>query len=476
MTQEAGGAGWTRFIGRPGRSLTRRLIWLACAWIVVALAATGWILTTQYQESAFRRLGDMLADTIDEVVIATAATPDGVTVSEIQDAPTLRGLSGKYWMVAEMVSDDAVRVLARSPSLAGETLYVSPDLPRRLMESQGDLLTYNDPGILEPPQRQPLRIAASLKTLPGRSEPLMFIAGMDRSDIEADAREFAAYVWVALLALGAGLMVAVFLQVQIGLRPLFALRNEIANVRKGRAARIEHAYPLEIQPLAEQVNRLLDHNQEVVERQRTHVGNLAHALKTPLSVMLAETAGASDPLAETVRRQIEVMKAQVDHHLRRARAAARAAHGLGERTPVGEVLEEMAVMLERVFRSKGVEIDWRAPDDLAFLGERQDLQEILGNLMENACKWSIRRVRISAGSSGLGQMIVVVEDDGSGLPEDQREAVLRRGTRLDEDAPGSGLGLSIVDDLTRAYGGRLTLGASDLGGLKAVLELPAAER
>ncbi|WP_084176048.1 ATP-binding protein [Brevundimonas bacteroides] len=476
MTDEtAAGAGWGRFIGRPGRSLTRRLIWLASAWIVVALAATGWILTTQYQESAFRRLGDMLSDTIDEVVIATVATPDGVTVAEIRDAPTLRGLSGKYWMVAEVLPDGAVRVLARSPSLAGETLYIAPELPARLQASMGDLLTYNDPGILRPPQRQPLRIAASLKTLPGRTEPVVFMAGIDRSDIEADTREFAAYVWIALLALGVGLVIAVFLQVQIGLRPLFALRNEIANVRKGRAARIEHAYPLEIQPLAEQVNRLLDHNQEVVERQRTHVGNLAHALKTPLSVMLAEAEGKIDPLAEIVRRQTEVMKGQVDHHLRRARAAARAAHGLGERTPVGEVIDEMAVMLERVFQSKDVEIDWRAPDDLAFLGERQDLQEILGNLMENACKWSTRRVRVSAGASGLGQMIAVVEDDGPGLPEDQRAAVLKRGTRLDEDAPGSGLGLSIVDDLTRAYGGRLTLGASDLGGLKAVLELPAAE-
>ena len=475
MTEEPAGVGWGRYIGRPGRSLTRRLIWLAAAWIVVALAATGWILTSQYQESAFRRLGDMLGDTIDEVVIATSATPDSVTVSEIKDAPTLRGLSGKYWMVGEITTDNAVRIIARSPSLAGETLFIAPELPERLRGSDGVLITYNDPGILEAPQRQPLRIAASLKTLPGRTSPLVFIAGIDRSDIETDTREFATYVWIALLALGVGLVIAVFLQVQVGLRPLFSLRNEIANVRKGRAARIEHIYPLEIQPLAEQVNRLLDHNQEVVERQRTHVGNLAHALKTPLSVMLAEAEGEKGLLADTVRKQTEVMKGQVDHHLRRARAAARAAHGLGDRTPVGEVVDELAVMLERVFQSKDVEIDWRAPDDLAFLGERQDLQEILGNLMENACKWSARRVRVSAGASGLGQMFVVVEDDGPGLPEDQREAVLKRGTRLDEDAPGSGLGLSIVDDLTRAYGGRLTLAASDLGGLKTVLELPAAE-
>jgi len=175
-----------------------------------------------------------------------------------------------------------------------------------------------------------------------------------------------------------------------------------------------------------------------------------------------------------VRKQTEVMKAQVDHHLRRARAAARA-QLLGERTPIAEVLDEMAVMLERVFEEKSVEIDWRAPDELGFRGERQDLQEILGNLMENACKWAKRRVRISAGPTGLGQMVVVVEDDGPGLPADQRDAALERGARLDETTPGSGLGLSIVVELTRAYGGRITLADSDLGGLKVLLELPAAE-
>ncbi len=468
------GPSWGRWFGRPGRSLTRRLIWLASAWIVVALMLTGWMLTSQYQESALRRLGNELGLAIDDVVLATSAGPDGLSVAEIKDAPTLRGLSGKYWMVGEIDAGGGVRVLARSPSLAGESLYVARELPVRLGQARGDMITYNDRGIL-PDGSQPLRIGASLKSLPGRETPLVFMAGIDRAQINTDTRQFATFTWTALLILGIGLMIAVFLQVQIGLRPLFDLRNEIADVRKGRTARIARDYPTEIQPLADQVNRLLDHNQEVVERQRTHVGNLAHALKTPLSVMLAEAGTDDGALADIVRRQSEVMKGQVDHHLRRARAAARAAHGLGERTPVAEVIDELAVMLERVFQSKDVEIDWRAPDELAFLGERQDLQEILGNLMENACKWSGRRVRVSAGANGLGQMIAVVEDDGPGLPADQREGVLKRGTRLDEDAPGSGLGLSIVDDLTRAYGGRLTLAASDLGGLKAVLELPAAE-
>ena len=477
MTKGAGGeaaAGegrsWGRWFGRPGRSLTRRLIWLASAWIVLALVLTGWALTTQYQESALRRLGNVLSATIDEVVVASNAGPDGLVIAEIKDAATLRPLSGEYWAVAEPAPGDRLRILARSPSLAGSDLSVPPELPPRLVSASGQIISYNAVG----PRGEPLRVAASMKQLPGRSEPLVFMAGVDRSNIDNDTRQFATFTWTSLLILGVGLVIAVFLQVQIGLRPLFSLRNEIADVRKGRAARIARSYPVEIQPLAEQVNRLLDHNQETVERQRTHVGNLAHALKTPLSVMLAEAGSQTGVLPDMVRKQTEVMKAQVDHHLRRARAAARA-QSLGERTPIAEVLDEMAVMLERVFKAKGVEIDWRAPDDLGFRGERQDLQEILGNLIENACKWAKRRVRISAGPTGLGQMVVVVEDDGPGLPADQREAALERGARMDETTPGSGLGLSIVVELTRAYGGRVTLADSDLGGLKVLLELPAAE-
>lgn len=481
MTEGAGGGSapaedrsWGRWFGRPGRSLTRRLIWLASAWIVLALVLTGWALTSQYQESALRRLGNVLADTIDEVVIATNVGPDGIVVAEIRDAQTDRALSGKYWAVAELDGAGGVRFIDGSPSLAGEQLALPRDLPNRLRAARGATISFNDPGFLRPPLRQPLRVAASLKSLPGRIEPLVFMAAIDRTNIDADTRQFATFTWTSLLILGIGLVIAVFLQVKVGLRPLFNLRNEIADVRKGKAARIARSYPLEIQPLAEQVNRLLDHNQETVERQRTHVGNLAHALKTPLSVMLAEAGSQQGLLPDMVRKQTEVMKAQVDHHLRRARAAARA-QMLGERTPIAEVLDEMAVMLERVFEEKAVEIDWRAPDDLGFRGERQDLQEILGNLMENACKWARRRVRITAGPTHLGQMIVVVEDDGPGLPAEQREAALERGSRLDETTPGSGLGLSIVVELTRAYGGKITLADSDLGGLKVLLELPAAE-
>ncbi len=470
MTSARGGLlkDWGRWFGRPGRSLTRRLIWLASAWILAALLATGLVLTHTFKESALRRLSADLSKMLDQVILATEVSTDGVTSRQLNDQATLDLFGGAYWQVAQPTSEGRLLLLTKSTSLWDQTLLVPPELPAMLTDAAGETISFNADG----PDGAPLRVAATLKRISERD--VVFMAAVDRAAVDADVRQFATVAWTALGLLGLGLVIAVFLQVQIGLRPLFALRNEIADVRKGKAARIAGDYPVEIAPLAQQVNRLLDHNQDVVERQRTHVGNLAHALKTPLSVMLTEAEGRDDPLADVVRRQSEAMRGQVEHHLRRARAAARA-QGLGDRTPVAEGIDEMAVMLERVFQSKGVEIDWRAPDELHFLGEKQDLQEILGNLVENACKWSTRRVRISAGGTGLGWMVAVIEDDGPGLEDAQLATVLKRGERLDETAPGSGLGLAIVDDLARAYGGRLVLGRSDLGGLKATLDLPAAE-
>src|SRR5690606_14390614 len=215
----------------------------------------------------------------------------------------------------------------RSTSLWDAEMPIPGSLAERVASAAGATISYNAPG---PNNGEPLRVAASQKQLPGRDRPVVFIAAINRSNIDADARQFATLTWIALGLLGAGLVGAVFFQVRIGLRPLYELGQEIGDVRKGRATRIGGDYPIEIAPLAEQLNKLLDYNQEVVERQRTHVGNLAHALKTPLSVMLAETEGKDGDLPAMVRRQSEIMRGQVDHHLRRARAAARA-QGAGER-------------------------------------------------------------------------------------------------------------------------------------------------
>ncbi|KAK0331913.1 hypothetical protein LTR94_027028, partial [Friedmanniomyces endolithicus] len=305
------GPDWGRFVGRPGRSLTRRLIWLASGWILFALVISALVLTQAFQESALRRLGATLNETIDEIVVAASRTPQGETVPQIQDARTLRLLSGKYWQIIEVYPDGRHVSVARSTSLWTYDLNLPLDLPQRLDASFGDVISFNTTGPKdEPTSREPLRVAASMKSIPRHDHPVIFLAAIDRSDVDADTRQFGAVTWIALFVLGLGLVAAAFIQVRIGLRPLFDLRNEIAAVRKGPSGRIERSYPLEIQPLAEQVNRLLDHNQEVVDRQRTHVGNLAHALKTPISVMLAEAGDQQGALPELVRRQTKVMQGQ----------------------------------------------------------------------------------------------------------------------------------------------------------------------
>ncbi|MFS0742056.1 sensor histidine kinase, partial [Brevundimonas sp. 3P9-tot-E] len=254
---------WARWFGRPGRSLTRRLIWLAAAWILIGLAVAAVVLTSVFQEAALRRLSNTLGDTIDEAVVASVITPEGeVFVGEIQDARTQRLLSGKYWMVAEPGRDGRLHVLARSASLGQAELDYGPELAERLRSAFGQTISYNAE---DGPKGEPLRIAASMKQLPDRQRPVVFFAGIDRSDVDADTRQFATVTWIAMLLLGAGLVSAVFIQVRVGLRPLFDLGDEISNVRQGRTHRVEGDYPLEIQPLAEQVNRLLAHNQETVE-------------------------------------------------------------------------------------------------------------------------------------------------------------------------------------------------------------------
>ena len=311
------------------------------------------------------------------------------------------------------------------------------------------------------------------RILSGRTRPVVFMTAEDRGPIDLDARAFALTTAAALLLLGLGLVAAVLLQVRFGLAPLFAMRRDLAGVREGRSEALAGDYPQELQPLADELNALLEHNREVVERQRTHVGNLAHALKTPISALLMEAEAQPGPLADLVTRQASAMRGHVEHHLRRARAAARS-QSLGERTPVAPVMEELARLLEKVYRTRDLDID-PGPDGLVFAGERQDLLEMIGNVLENACKWSRTAVTARVEALDGRRLRVVIEDDGPGLPPDRHEEALLRGARLDEASPGSGLGLAIVSDLARAYGGDLQLGVAEAGGLKVEITLPGSD-
>lgn len=452
-------------------SLTRRLIVLAAILSLAALALTGVALTAFFRTASLNRLEASLSEQAFALYGDAEFDDQGALVPPTRTDPrTTRVYSGLYWQIAEVLPNGGLRAAARSRSLFDTTLPGPPGGAAQLRSRSNDPVFYNAEG----PDGRPLRVAALMARLPRAKATLVFVTAEDRSAVEEDSRQFAATTALALGALGLGLLGAVFLQVRVGLRPLFEIENEVADVRVGRKLRLGAGYPSEIQPLADELNALLDSNQQTVERQRTHVGNLAHALKTPLSVMLTEAEARPGELAEVVTRQASTMREQVEHHLRRARAAATAG-GKGERTEVAAVLDELAVTLERIYADKGVEIDWRAPDDLMFRGERQDLMEIAGNVMDNACKWATGKVRAAALSTGRPDCFkLVVEDDGPGVPAEKREEMLKRGERLDERAPGSGLGLSIVAELARAYDGAVTLGDAADGGLRVEVVLPKA--
>jgi signal transduction histidine kinase len=463
-------------------SMVRRLVVLHAVLSAAVLIAGGFALSAFFTRASTAEFDARLAQDVTDLNAGTSVDETGaVAAPTLTDERTTQVYSGKYWELAMAATGGGLKPIARSRSL-----WDAPDIAlpaggaAQLAASPGKPVFYNGRGPApigqgpvppgSPVKDEPVRIAAELVRISGVPDPVIFLVAEDRTPIDTNIRTFETSVGLALLVLLAMLIAGVVLQVRVGLRPLFQLRREVADVRTGKADRVAGDFPAELEPLASELNALVTHNQEVVERQRTHVGNLAHALKTPLSVMSAEAQATPGPLADVVRRQADVMREQVDHHLRRARASARQQGG-GERTEVAPLLEELAL----IFRDKGVEVDWRCPDDLFFHGERQDLLELAGNVMENACKWCRARVRVAAQPQSAGVLSLAVEDDGPGLAAADRDQVLQRGERLDETAPGSGLGLSIVDELARAYGGGVALTDSSLGGLKVTLTLPSVD-
>ena len=457
---------WRRLTRK--NSLVGRLIRLASVWFIFSLVITGIALTAYFHQAALQRFQLNVGQIADNLYADTDIGNDGhITTPVFFDTRTNRVYSGLYWQVSEIDAKGGMTDPARSRSLWNERIVVPAAVLDEARKHSGEAAFYNSKG----PNKEPLRVAAIYSMIDSRA--FVFLSAEDRAPMEKDVRRFALITAGALFVLALGSLVAIFIQVRVGLRPLFDLTGEIANVQGGQQQRLVKTYPAEITPVVTQINAFLDYAQDIVERQRMHVGNLAHALKTPLSVLMATAGEADGVLPETMRKQAETMRAQVDHHLRRARAAARS-QAMGERTPVEPVFDELAVMLEQVFQDKGVVIDWRAPEDLDFRGEKQDLQEIAGNLLENACIWCKRKVRITAEFMAADQtMYLAIEDDGPGLDEARFEEVLKRGARLDESVPGSGLGLSIVDELVRAYGGQLQFERSTWGGLKVVAKLPA---
>jgi signal transduction histidine kinase len=454
-------------------SLATRLFLSATAWLVVILAITGIVLSSVYRD-ATERAFDRRLNLYLRTLIAEVATPDDPPDRQFQSLgePLFElPLSGWYWQITRTDTD--------KPEVRASRSLWDKKLPK--LEDQGIELTAAGIrlGYVAGPEGQELRVVERPVDLGSDGKFLVSVAG-DASEIFDETRSFDYYLGGTFTALGIVLLLTTLFQVRFGLAPLKRISDAIADIRSGRAERLEGEFPVEIAPLARETNALIDANREIVERARTHVGNLAHAIKTPLSVIVNEaSAHRGDPMAAKVLEQAGVMRDQVTHHLERARIAARVTI-VSTVTEVAPAIEALRRTMEKIHRDRGIVITLNADPAAKFRGERQDLEEMAGNLVDNACKWAASRVSIEVvvetrTQPGAAPMLrIMVDDDGRGLSAAERAQVSRRGQRLDESKPGSGLGLSIVSDLAALYGGSLALSDAPTGGLRAELKLPGS--
>ena len=442
-------------------SLTRRMIGMAALWIAALLLIGGFALDRVLSRSIVDNFDNQLVFVLNSMIAASELGPDG----EVRfnrppaDQRFIEPYSGLYFQISGEGAD----------TFASRSLW---DRRLRVADSHDDVKPhlYDSDEFSTADHAEPLRIAERDAILPGSPVKWRFQVAQSRETIDDQIRRLRSTLIWSFTALGAGLLILAALQTVYGLWPLRRVRREVASIRSGEMTRISWDFPAEIRPLTEEINQLLSHSEAQAEEARRHAGNLAHALKTPLTVITNAATADSPDLDDTVIRESAAMRRQIDHHLARARAIGRRASAHA-RALVWESLEAVERAVDRLY--EGVTVDIAGNHAAEVRVERQDLDEMLGNLVENAAKYGGGRVFVTV-ESKADVVDIIIEDDGPGIPEAQREALFARGARLDTSKPGTGLGLAIVRDVAEIYGGRVTLEQSeDLGGLLARLTLPS---
>ena len=455
VQSEPGGP--TRVTAPTTGSLSRRMLGIAAVWISVMLLGGGVALDRLLDSAVTRNFDGQLQYVLNAMIASAEIDPVGEVRFNrpLGDQRFLEPLSGLYYQVSGLGHEPF-----RSRSLWDRALKVD--------SAHHDDAThiYNSKEF----SAERLRVMERDVRLPGSTVTWRFQVAQARLGLDEQIAVLRRTLVRSFALLGLGLIIMSALQATFGLWPLRKVRRRIAAVRAGRAARVDERLPVEIAPMVEELNDLLAHNERQAEEARTHAGNLAHALKTPLTVITSEAAAGGDELAATVIREAATMRRQIDHHLARARA-------LGRRS-AGQSLAEVWPSLQSVERAVGrlypdATIDIAGDKAARVHVERQDLDEMLGNLIENAAKYGGGRVFVTV-AADHGMVDLLVEDDGTGIPAGQRQAIFERGARLDTGKPGTGLGLAIVRDVAVIYGGSVALEESeDLGGLLVRLSLPA---
>ncbi|WP_352661994.1 ATP-binding protein [Mesorhizobium sp. M0621] len=449
------------------RSLTFRVIAFSTVWAIVTLVVIFTLITTLYRQASERGFDSLLSAHLFNLIGSIGISDNGA----LTGAPDLGDLrfsepnSGWYWSV-EPASEGVHGDLHSSSMLKNIPSPSVADVPFNASFQR----SYPTEGI----DGEQLEVFESEFVLDSKNRAARFRVMGNQSELEQEIATFQRRLLTYLSLFGVGMIAINAIAILLGLQPLRRVRNALAMVREGTAQRLDGQFPAEIEPLANETNALIENNRRIVERSRTQVGNLAHSLKTPLAVLLNEGRALGGAKGQLIAEQAASMQKQVEHYLQRARVAAQR-DSVVYRTPVTPLVQRMVRVLQKLNPQTKLSLSVPATE-IVFAGEREDLEELLGNLLENAMKWAKSAVLVSVvpltgKDDPAGLFEIGIEDDGPGIPEDKAREVLKRGRRLDETKPGTGLGLAIVADLVNEYGGVLALERSGMGGLKAVVRL-----
>ena len=443
-------------------SLAVRLFFSATVWIILTLLSAGLLLSDLNKQNNLDAFDDRLNLLLETLIGGSKVdSSEGITVvTSIGDPRFFQPYSGWYWQI-----NKGSKTLSRSRSMWDQVFTKDKRLiggRTQFIDSVGN----NQEQVIE---QKNLYIVEREISFPGITEPITFILSGDTFEYKENIKNFDNTLSAILIFLGVGLMIAVFLQVRFGLFPLNKIKDALFKIRNGDKKKLEAKYPLEVQPLATEINDLLEHNEKIVERARTHVGNLAHVLKTPLAVITNEI----DKDNKLLSNQIILMKKHIDRYLKKAHLES-VGKNIKSKIAFLEFINKMVLIFQKLYPHKKIELK-KGFNEFFIYGSLEDMEELIGNLIENACKWGREKVKIKFENYGKNEVKILIEDDGPGLEKEQKNKVFTRGFRVDEQTPGSGLGLNIVKDIVEIYKGKIWLEkSSSLGGLKVNIILPVS--
>ncbi|TPL69155.1 ATP-binding protein [Mesorhizobium sp. B2-3-15] len=447
------------------RSLTFRVIAFSTVWAILTLVVIFTLITTLYRQASERGFDSLLSAHLFNLIGSIGISDSGALTGspDLGDLRFSEPNSGWYWSVEP--ASEGVHGDLHSSSMT--RTIPSPDVADVPFNANFQR-SYAAQGI----NGEELVVFESEFVLDAKNRAARFRVMGNKTELEQEIGTFQRRLLTYLSLFGIGMIAINAIAILLGLQPLRRVRNALAMVREGTAQRLDGRFPAEIEPLANETNALIENNKRIVERSRTQVGNLAHSLKTPLAVLLNEGRALGGAKGQLIAEQAASMQKQIDHYLQRARVAAQR-DSVVYRTPVAPLVQRMVRVLQKLNPRTSLSLSLPATE-IVFAGEREDLEELLGNLLENAVKWARSAVAISVVPfAGKDESLfeISIEDDGPGIPEDKAREALKRGRRLDETKPGTGLGLAIVADLVNEYGGVLALERSGMGGLKATVRL-----